>query len=211
MMIAKLTGVLEACETDHVVLNVGGIGFAVFVSQHVITRFMREGMMATSISLWTEMIIRQEAISLCGFETAHERQAFRHLLSVQGVGVRVALAILSVLSLEQLALAVAAQDKTLLTQADGVGPKLASRIVLELKGRFEAPLGQHDAGTRSSAPSTSHATHDAVLALTGLGYSRSEAFAAVQTCAQQSAAHLPGGTWPTDELVRQALRSLAKH
>ncbi len=197
-MIAKLTGLIDSIENDGIVIDVNGVGYWIVVSQKVLTQLSESGQKTT---LWIEQVTRQEITQLCGFTSKTDRLCFRQLLNVQGVGVRVALAILSVLTPDELLLAISVQDKTMLTRADGVGPKLASRIVLELKDRLSAPNLTIETSTEiKSAPS-----HDALLGLVNLGYGRSEA----HTALQKALADAPA-TATSSDLLRLALQKLAK-
>lgn len=208
-MIAKLTGVLDSVGTDHCVVDCGGVGYLVSCSARTLRRLDQTGSM---VSLRIETHVREDHISLYGFVDQAERDWFRLLTTVQGVGSRVALAILSVLDPERLAQAIAAQDKTALAQADGVGPKLANRIVSELKdkvaslslGPAAAPAGAASpAGDAVPGPG-SGAAADAVSALCNLGYRRAEAFTAVA-----SAAGRLGPQATVQELIRAGLKELS--
>lgn len=201
-MIVKLKGILDSIESDGVVVDVNGVGYWVKVSQKVMTQLDEVG---KPIILWIEQVVRQEETHLCGFLSKSDRLCFRQLLNVQGVGVRVALAILSVLTVDELLLAISAQDKTMLTRADGVGPKLASRIVLELKDRLSAPNIQMDKNTDQNISGTSSAIADALLGLVNLGYNRSEAHLAIQKNIGSF-----GSNVTSSELLRAALKSLSK-
>jgi Holliday junction DNA helicase RuvA len=197
-MIAKLTGTIDSVENDGVVIDVNGVGYWVVVSNKSITQLADVGQKTT---LLIEQVTRQEVTVLCGFLEKTDRLCFRQLLNVQGVGVRVALAILSVLTPDELMLAISAQDKTMLTRADGVGPKLAGRIVLELKDRLSAPNLNLEASSAAKAVPS----HDALLGLVNLGYGRSEAHNALQLAlkdAPQSAT--------SSDLLRLSLQKLAK-
>jgi len=197
-MIAKLTGIIDSIENDGLVIDVNGVGYWVTVSNKTMTQLADVGQKAT---LWIEQVTRQEVTQLCGFLEKTDRLCFRQLLNVQGVGVRVALSILSVLTLDELMLAIAAQDKTMLTRADGVGPKLAGRIVLELKDRLSAP-NISIVATNAAKPAPSH---DALLGLVNLGYGRSEAHSALQLALTEAPA-----TATSSDLLRLSLQKLAK-
>jgi Holliday junction DNA helicase RuvA len=197
-MIAKLTGIIDSIENDGVVIDVNGVGYWVIVSNKSLTQLSDVGQKAT---LWIEQVTRQEITQLCGFLEKTDRLCFRQLLNVQGVGVRVALSILSVLTPDELMLAISAQDKTMLTRADGVGPKLAGRIVLELKDRLSAPnLSIETTVALKAVPS-----HDALLGLVNLGYGRSEAHNALQLALKEAPA-----TATSSDLLRLSLQKLAK-
>ena len=130
-MIAKLRGIVDGLGEDYAVIDVGGIGYLVFASNRTLSKLTR----GTEVSLWIETVVREDSISLYGFFHPLEKEWFLTLTKVQGVGAKVCLSILSVLSPSQLAQAVAAQDKGSFARANGVGPKLAARIVSELKGK----------------------------------------------------------------------------
>ncbi|HEV7371359.1 Holliday junction branch migration protein RuvA, partial [Arenibaculum sp.] len=186
-MIAKLTGRLDGVGTDHCVVDCGGVGYLVFCSARTLRRLDGQG---GPVSLRIETHVREDNISLYGFFDQAERDWFRLLTTVQGVGSRVALAVLSVIDPERLPQVIAAQDRTALVQADGVGPKLANRILSELKDKVSdlriGPAAPASAGAGTAAvPVEAGATADAVSALVNLGYRRAEAFTAVATAAQR--------------------------
>jgi Holliday junction DNA helicase RuvA len=198
-MIAHLKGRLEATGIDHVVIDVNGVGYLAGASARTITALGAIGEFAT---LHTEMLVSEDSIRLMGFATAAERDWFRLLTSVQGVGAKVALAILSILSPEEVQTAVARADSATIARANGVGPKLAQRIVNELKDKAGGiALG---AGVPGAAPAGG-AAQDAVSAMLNLGFKPAEASAAVGAAADELGA---GAT--LDALVRLALRKAAK-
>ncbi len=201
-MIGKLTGLLDSTGDGWAMIDVGGVGYVVFCSGRSLSQLPGRG---GTVSLLIETHVREDHIHLYGFAEIAERDWFRLLLTVQGVGARMALAILSALQPQELSMAVAAQDKSLLTRANGVGPKLAQRIVTELKdkagGMSLAPSAAPD-GT--SEPAAGGVADDAVLALVGLGYRRSEAFGAVSQALRSL-----GGDAPLDKLIKEGLRELA--
>src|ERR1700712_4782328 len=162
-MIAHLKGVLVATGIDHAVIDVGGVGYLVGASAKTLAAIGPVGEAAT---LFTEMLVSEDSIRLVGFARPDERDAFRLLTGVQGVGARVALAILSVLDPADLSRAVAAQDKAIVARANGVGPKLAERIVRELKDK----VGGVIPGTLTSVAAASGAASDAVSALLNPGF-----------------------------------------
>lgn len=183
-MIGKLSGIIDSFARDHLILDVKGVGYIVHSSGRTLSRIGTTGDPA-SLLIITQ--VREDAITLFGFAQEAERAWFKLLTSVQGVGAKVALAILSVVPPEKLGFAIAAQDKAVLTQADGVGPKLAARILTELKdkaGKIELSAEsiaqvQIAAGPLMQGTEETGIAQDAVSALTNLGYGRSEAFAAV--------------------------------
>ena len=198
-MIAHLKGILAATGTDHAVIDVGGVGYLVGCSGRTLAALPPAGEAAT---LFTEMLVAEDFIRLVGFAHADERDWFRLLTGVQGVGSRVALAILSAFEPGDLARAVAAQDKAMVARANGVGPKLAERIVRELKDR----VGGLSLGTPGAAvPAPTGAGTDAVSALLNLGFRPAEASAAVAAATDEL-----GDGATLDALVRLALRKAAK-
>ncbi len=203
-MIGKLTGRIDSISGQQAVIDVQGVGYVVACSSHTLRQIGGKGAAA---SLLIETQVREDAISLFGFADALERDWFRLLTTVQGVGAKVALAILSALPPERLAQAIAAQDKAAITQADGVGPKLGLRIVTELKDKA-AIFGVMTASSPDGAAQPQKVDGvmgDAVSALVNLGYRRMEAFAAVAKAAQ----HLGDGV-KIDALIRASLAELSK-
>lgn len=199
-MIAKLSGVLDSVGEDWAVVDVGGVGYRVFCSAPTLGRLPPEG---EPVSLLIETHVRDDHIHLYGFMEAAEREWFRLLRTVQGVGVRVALAILTVMAPDELVQAVAAQDGAGLTRADGVGPKLAARIVAELKDKVGAiALGR--IAVAGAATGAADSSADAVSALVHLGYRQSEALGAVAHAAQRL-----GRDAPVADLVRAGLKELS--
>ena len=150
-MIARLRGMLAESAADHAVLDVGGVGYLVWCSGRTLSAI---GEVGGDVLLYTEMQVREDAITLYGFGSAAERETFRLLTSVQGVGGRVALSILSVLDAGELSKAIASGDKAMVARANGVGPKLAQRIVNELKDK----VGGIAIGPAGSTPIASAAT-----------------------------------------------------
>ncbi|HYC25150.1 MAG TPA: Holliday junction branch migration protein RuvA [Roseiarcus sp.] len=200
-MIAKLKGTVEAIGEDGLVLDVNGVGYAVAAS----ARTLRNLPAVTEPAvLHIETQVREDSIRLYGFLAEAERDWFRLLQSVQGVGAKVALAILSALSSADLAQAVALQDKASVARAQGVGPKLAQRIVVELKDKAPAAAGAADFAAAKIGAAPEGPLHDAVLALIGLGYGRPQAAEAVA----RGAAALGAGV-TTAALVRRSLKELA--
>lgn len=198
-MIAHLNGVLAASGPDHVVIDVAGVGYLASCSARTLDAL---GEVGEAAQLHTEMLVGEDFIRLVGFASAAERDWFRLLTSVQGVGARVALAILSVLDPAAIADAVARQDKAMVARANGVGPKLAERIVRELKDKAGVlPVG---AGA-VPAPARGGAAADALSALGNLGFKPAEAQAAVAAAEEELG---PGAG--LDALVRLALRKAAK-
>jgi Holliday junction DNA helicase RuvA len=203
-MIGKLTGTIDNINGSHVVLDVNGVGYVVTCSARTLRRI---GPAKSAASLLIETHVREDAINLYGFAEAEEQDWFRLLTTVQGVGAKVALAILSTVSPDELAQVIAAQDKTALTQADGVGPKLALRLVTELKDKvpsfMASPARLRAVKDGEPAPANSLAT-DAVSALVNLGYRRAEAFGAVASISRES----PNAK--LDDLIRASLAELSR-
>lgn len=205
-MIAKLKGLVDDSGDDWTVIDVGGVGYLVFCSTRTLSRLPHRGEAA---QLFVETHVREDHIHLYGFAEAAEREWFRLLLTVQGVGSKVALAILSVLSAEELSRAIAAGDKAMLSRAQGVGPKLAARLVTELKDKAAGiALGPVMAGTVASgaaAPLEAGPLEDAISALVNLGYRRVEAHAAVLKAAESL-----GPAAAASVLIRHGLKELGK-
>jgi Holliday junction DNA helicase RuvA len=199
MMIARLTGVLAEAAGDHAVIDVNGVGYLVQLSGRTLQAL---GGVGANVKILTDMQVREDAITLFGFGSAAERDWFRLLTQVQGVGGRVALSILTVLAPDELSRAVASGDKAMVARANGVGPKLALRIVTELKDKAGPALGP--VGGAASAPKGS-AEADALSALANLGFRPAEASAAVGVAVEELG---PDAT--IDALVRLALRKAAK-
>ncbi len=202
-MIGKLTGTLDSAGEDWALIDVGGVGYVVFCSRRTLERLGGRGEPA---SLLVETHVREDHIHLFGFFDQAERDWFGLLSTVQGVGARMALAVLSVLSPADLIQAIAAQDKAALTRASGVGPKLAGRIVAELKDKAGAiALGVVAPSADGVAASgLGAAAEDALSALCNLGYGRSEALGAVAQASRRL------GTGATlESLVKEGLRELS--
>lgn len=203
-MIGKLRGTVDTYGEDWVIIDVGGVGYHVSCSAKTLAALAPVGELAV---LHTEMLVSDNAIRLVGFATAVEREWFRLLDGVQGVGTKVALAILSTLSAGELADAIALQDKATVGRAPGVGPKLAQRIVTELRDRAPAfapadPALARLQGQIDGARPT--AVGEAVSALLHLGYNQAQAGAAVSGALRNA-----GDDAPTETLIRLALRELA--
>ena len=202
-MIGKLKGIIDSQGEDFVILDVHGVGYIVHCSGRTLQNLPPSGEAAT---LAIETHMREDSIKLFGFVSETDRHWFRLLLTVQGVGAKVALAILTVLDAAGLAAAIGGQDKAAIARAPGVGPKLAARIVSELKDKGAVPgtpgmaapaLAGHDA--------TPAAVRDALSALVNLGYGRPQASAAITA----SLAAL-GKDAPAAELIRRGLKELAR-
>ncbi|GAK32700.1 Holliday junction ATP-dependent DNA helicase RuvA [Iodidimonas nitroreducens] len=228
-MIAKLKGLLDQTGSDWLVIDVGGVGYLVFASGRTLSALPRLG---EPLVLVVETHVREDHIHLYGFSDSHERDMFRLLISVSGVGAKVALAILSVMEPHALAHAIAAQDKVAVARAQGVGPRLAQRVVTELKDKVagvafaavpglspadgaqggSAPMaGGSDGGSGGSGPGRAPderaaLLEDAISALVNLGYGRSDAFAALSVVAQQQSDE----TLSLQGLIRAGLKELAR-
>jgi Holliday junction DNA helicase RuvA len=201
-MIGKLTGQVDSIAGDHAIVDVGGVGYVVFASGKTLSRLGSRG---SDVSLLIETHVREDAISLYGFADPTERDWFRALLNVQGVGARVALSILSVLAPDELARAVAAQDKAAVARANGVGPKLAQRVVSEMKDKVGGiSLGSSDPAA-GAAPAADGPMNDAVSALVNLGYRRAEAYGAVTRVMQKQ-----GANAALNDLIVHGLKELAQ-
>ncbi|HSX53684.1 MAG TPA: Holliday junction branch migration protein RuvA [Sphingomonas sp.] len=199
-MIAHLNGHLAATGIDHAVIDVNGVGYLVGASAKTLAAL---GALGEFVTVHTEMLVSEDSIRLMGFASADERNWFRLLTSVQGVGAKVALAILSILSPAEVQTAVARADAAMIARANGVGPKLAQRIVNELKDKAGGiALGGGGAG---AAVPASGAANDAVSALLNLGFKPAEASTAVNAAMDELG---PGAS--LDALVRLALRKAAK-
>src|SRR5574338_1108380 len=171
MVIARLSGILAETSADGAIVDVGGVGYQVHCSARTLDAL---GPIGGEILILTELQVREDAWTLFGFGSPVERDSFRALTSVQGVGGRLALAILSVLSPDELARAVSQGDKAMIGRANGVGPKLAARIANELQGK----LGVVAIGGSAPAP-RGNAARDALSALANLGFKPADASAAV--------------------------------
>ena len=203
-MIARLAGIVDQIGEDGAVVDVNGVGYLAFCSTRTIGRLPRTG---APVRLLIETHVREDHIHLYGFIDAAERDWFRLLTTVQGVGARLALAVLSAVPPEELSLAIFAQDRTVPARAEGVGPRLAARIVNELKDKISglsAPASLAAAGGAAGATGDGPAA-EAISALVNLGYRRVEAFGAVATAAQQL-----GPNAETDALIRAGLQELAQ-
>lgn len=190
-MIAMLRGVLELREEDTIIVDVNGVGYYVNVPASVMNTLGREG---SDVSVYTHLHVRENELSLYGFTTLDQRALFQQLLTVSGIGPRVALALLSTFSPEQLRLAIAEGNVSLLIQVPGVGKRTAERMILDLKGKI-------DLGELVPAGEPSLADAEVITALESLGYSHSEALDAVR--------HIPAGRLSLEEKITEALRYFA--
>jgi Holliday junction DNA helicase RuvA len=197
-MIARLRGTLAEYGADHAVLDVNGVGYLVSASTRTLSAL---GALGEEVVLHTEMLVGEDFLRLVGFTTAAERDWFRLLVSVQGVGARVALAILSALSADEVHRAVASGDHAMIARAQGVGPKLALRIANELRDK----AGGIALGSGGPAAPRGSQSQDAVSALANLGFRPSEAAAAVAKAEAEI-----GPEAGFDLLVRTALKKAAR-
>jgi Holliday junction DNA helicase RuvA len=193
-MIGKLKGLVDSFGDDRVLIDCGGVCYEVFCSGRTLQSLPRVGEAAV---IFIETIVREDMIRLYGFSHETEKSWFNLLTSVQGVGARVALAILSVMSPSELSSAVALQDKAMIGRANGVGPKLALRVVTELKGKVPA-IGAVDAGTLGLQAALGEG-------VTNLGYSSAQASAALARVVARE-----GDDTPTEKLIRLGLRELSQ-
>lgn len=202
-MIGKLKGRIEEIGEDHALLDVGGVGYLVFCSERTLRALPGLGEAA---ALVIETHVREDHIHLYGFADPAEREWFRALLTVQRVGAKMALAILGLLSPARLAQAVLAKDTAAISRVSGVGPKLAERIVADLRDKaVTLPAGSVPGlSTKGKQPSVAPPPHDdAIAALVQLGYSRSDAYAAAAAAARKA-----GSKAPVEQLVKLSLKEL---
>lgn len=191
-MIGRIAGTLVEKDPPLVLIDAHGVGYEIGVPM---STFYNLPALGERVTLLTHLVVREDAQQLYGFATADERAAFRELIRISGVGARTALAVLSGLSVDELAQAVALQEGGRLTKIPGIGKKTAERLLLELKGRLAPAVGSG----ATAAPVDSNT--DVLRALLALGYSEKEAAAAVR--------QVPAGTGVSDG-IRLALKSLAK-
>jgi holliday junction DNA helicase RuvA len=206
-MIGRLRGKLEAQGEDWIILDVGGVGYEIFCSSRVLAWAVGQD---GEVTLAIETHVREDQIRLFGFQSETERQWFRLLQSVQGVGARVALAILGTLTLQEIANAIALGDKAAMSRAPHVGPKLAQRIVTELKDKAPVlSLASISAGPASGAKGkgtpASSANAEAISALVNLGYQQIQASVSVAAASREL-----GDEASTEALIRRGLKELAR-
>ncbi len=204
-MIGKLKGLVDSFGEDVVLIDCGGVCYEAFCSSRTLQALPRVG---EATVVFIETVVREDLIRLYGFATEAEKAWFNLLMTVQGVGARVALSILSALSPSELSSAVALQDKAMIGRANGVGPKLALRLVTELKGKVPA-IGSVDAGTLGLQEALGEGVAsgniaDAVSALVNLGYQNAQASAAVARIVARE-----GDGTATEKLIRLGLRELS--
>lgn len=200
-MIHKLKGIIDTINSDSVIIDVNGVGYGVFCSAYSLRQLPGKGEAA---GLFIETHVREDHIHLFGFVTKEEKEAFGIITKVSGVGSKVAMAILSVLSPAQIASAVISQDQAAFKNVSGVGPKLAARIITELKGKFNGIAAGAADNINTTAATGSNDINDAVSALVNLGYGRSDAYNAVTKIAAQN------DNAKIDKLIREGLKELGK-
>jgi Holliday junction DNA helicase RuvA len=205
-MIGKLSGIVDSIAADHAILDVGGVGYLVHCPSSTLSRLS----IGAHVSLAVETKVSDEAIRLYGFFATEEREWFRILQSVQGVGARVALSILSALRVSELERAIVLSDKAVIGRAQGVGPKLATRILTELKDKAPALAVQRhlESGGPAPAQAPRPVESDAIAALVKLGYSQTTAAEAVARAGQSIGPN--ADSLPLDVLLRESLRQLAR-
>ena len=202
-MIGKLKGTIDEIGEDHVLIDVHGVCYIAFCSGRTLGSMSSVG---EAVVLFIETYVREDQLKLYGFDKEIEREWFRLLQTVQGVGAKVALAILSTLSPSDLANAIALQDKAMVSRAPGIGPKVAQRLVTELKNKVPALSGGGDMGLKQElgeGVASSNVT-DAVSALTNLGYSREQAAGAVAKALKTA-----GEDAESSVLIRHGLKELS--
>lgn len=211
-MIGKLSGIIDSFGTDHILLDVSGVCYLVHCSPRTLQQAGQTGDVA---SLLIDTHVREDAINLYGFKDAGEQQWFRLLTSVQGVGAKVGMSILGACPPERLGFIIASGDKAALTQADGVGPKLAVRILTELKDKaakmdlsfmIKTENAKSASKSQSAPPPQDTLQQDAVSALVNLGYARADAFSAVMNVRQKSN---DNDTANLSDIIRLALKELS--
>jgi holliday junction DNA helicase RuvA len=200
-MIGKLSGIVDSISDDSVILDVGGVGYLVQCPASTVSRLAA----GAHAALMIEMKVSDDAIKLYGFATAEEREWFRLLQTVQNVGGKVALSVLSTLSPRDLQRALALSDKAMIGRAPGVGPKLALRIATELKDKAPAMMMSGEGGAHMPVHAPRGPAADAVTALVKLGYSEGQAAEAVARAANDL-----GEQAETGVLLREALRGMAR-
>jgi len=204
-VIGKLSGIVDSIAGDAVILDVGGVGYLVQCPSSTLSRLA----VGAHASLMTEMKVSDDAIRLYGFASAEEREWFRLLQTVQSVGAKVALGVLSTLSPRDLQRALALSDKAMIGRAPGVGPKLALRIATELKDKAPAMMLRGEGELHAPVHAPRGPAADAVTALVKLGYSEGQAAEAVARAANDLNIE-EGGEDDTGKLIREALRGMAR-
>ena len=205
-MISKLSGILDSVHEDHLILDVQGVGYQVYASSSTLAQCTGTN---EPLSLLIDTHVKEDYIKLFGFKSGAEQQWFRLLTSVQGVGAKAAMSILTACPPDQIGFAIAAADKAAIQRADGVGPKLAARILTELKdkaGKLDLqakPKGVTVVGTPANEEASS-ADQDAVSALVNLGYQRTDAYTAVMQAKQKA-----NDNASVEDMIKLALKELS--
>ena len=199
-MIAKLHGILDTLQDNGAIINVGGVGYFIFGSSRTLSGL---GDIGNTVTVHVETHVREDHIHLFGFQTQHERAWFQLLQTVQGVGAKAALAILSALSTDEISASLAAKDKNSFCRAEGVGPKLADRILNELKNKSPNVIGIRHQSSSPKLVDVDQIFEDAVSAMVNLGYSRLEAHKAATAVRAKS---IDDET--IDQLISLSLREL---
>lgn len=200
-MIGKLKGIIDIIEKDHIILDVSGVGYIVYASNN----FLRDLKVGDVCSALTDMHVREDNISLYGFINQDERRLFRQLVDIKGIGPKLALTILGHIGLDLFITAIAAQDKTLFKSIQGVGPKLAERIVSELKGKEFHFLEPNNVGEVSKKNAMQASVFDdAVSALANLGYNKTQTYAICQKLLQNES------DLELSNVIKLALKELTK-
>ncbi len=210
-MIGKLSGIIDSLDTDHFILDVSGVGYLIYASSRTLSNI---GQVGDNVSVLIITNVREDAITLYGFADIIEQQWFKLLTSVQGVGAKAGLSILAACPADQLSFIIASGDKASLTKADGVGPKIAARILTELKdkaGKIDitgssVSQGISNLPTSDSSLATDIIDQDAVSALTNLGYAASDAYRAVLAAKGKANDNESGSL---QALIRLALQELS--
>jgi holliday junction DNA helicase RuvA len=192
-MIGRIAGTLLEKNPPHVLVDCAGVGYELDVPMSTLYNLPEVG---AKVTLLTQLIVREDAHLLYGFATTSERAAFRELIKISGIGPRTALAVLSGMSVAELAQAITLQEAVRLQKVPGIGKKTAERLLLELKGKLGADLGAAASGSAADDAST-----DVIRALTALGYNDKEALAAMKS--------VPAGT-SVSEGIKLALKALSK-
>ncbi len=208
-MIGKLKGTIEHLYEDNLIIDTGGVGYVVYCT----SRTLLAANVGHSVSLFIQMIVKEDQISLYGFDSEVEKKSFNFLQTVQGVGAKVALSILSHLSSSDIYAAVMVQDVSCFRQVSGIGPKLAERIVNELKSSkslsylsgFDVPFSSSNPldPKKDGTPRPVSSTADAISALVALGYSKKDAFVVVQSVTANDE------SLGTEEIIKHSLKKLS--
>ena len=199
-MIAKLQGILDTLQDNGAIINVGGVGYFIFGSSRTLSDL---GNVGDTVTVHVETHVREDHIHLFGFLTQDERAWFQLLQTVQGVGAKAALSILSALSTNEISESLVAKDKNSFCRAEGVGPKLADRILNELKDKSPILVGPMHQSSHSKKADVDQIFEDAVSAMVNLGYSRLEAHKAATAVRSKS-----GDDETIDQLISLSLREL---